>query len=74
MMRKKNYVMEKQFYQYFFKTILENEFINAVLPQKTSVPAVYFSNEEFGEEWKFHRDDFDQEDMTREYSVIIVFV
>ena len=69
---KEEFAMEKQFYQYFFKTFSENEFYrNAVLPQKTSVPAVYFSNEEFGEEWKFHRDDFEQEDMTREYSVVL---
>jgi len=67
-----DYPMEKQFYQYFFKTFSENDFYrNAVLPQKTSVPAVYFSNQEYGQEWKFHRDDFDQDDMTREYSVVL---
>lgn len=66
------YAMEKSFYQYFFKTFSDSDFYrNAVLPQKTSVPAVYFSNEECGEEWKFHRDDYEQDDMVREYSVVL---
>jgi len=64
--------MQKEFYNHFFKSFSESDlYRNSILPRKTSIPSVYFSTEEYGKEWTFHRDDFKVDDMVREYSVIL---
>lgn len=48
------------------------QYSSLVVPKKTSIPLVYSSNsEESGAEWTYHRDDYESEDMKREYTVIL---
>lgn len=63
----------KSYTSYIYPTLNQNKnYSSLVVPKRTSIPLVYISTaKESGEEWQYHRDDYETEDMKREYTVLL---
>ena len=62
----------KNFYNLFYGFLQESSsYVNSLAPAQTSIPIVCTSTPKLGKEWQFHRDDFEDKDMKREWTIIL---
>ena len=64
--------LAKNFYNLFYGFLQDSSaYVNGCAPAQTSIPIISTSTPKLGKEWQYHRDDFEDKQMKREWTVIL---